>query len=133
MGRPIKTDQDRGVMNTELSEEAQEKIVVSVNEEEKRKDKAVYFQAKKKDQEIVEVVVENLLHPGVFIEGGHGGTDNHKTFCYAHGAKVKMPRERARFIESLKIPDYQYIPDGNGAVKKAIVGYIHRFSCKQAY
>ncbi len=109
--------------------EQEVKEVISVDEKLEQEDRYSFDP----ENEILTGIVYNLENPGVPIDVGFGPTKNPFKATYMHGFQYSIPRKVARFIESRKVPNYEYVPDGSGKVVKKLVGYRNRFSFKQVY
>lgn len=73
----------------------------------------------------------NLEEPGTSAFFCFGKCTDPTKLELNHGEVKEMTRGTVRFIESRQTPIYDWVPDGNGKMKKTLTGWKPRFQCRQ--
>lgn len=81
-------------------------------------------------KEIIKCEFYNLEQPGVAQQFVYGNTSALKKFIFFHGGKYEIPRHVAKWVESRGTPLYEWIPGGDGKLKKEFRGWNPRFSMR---
>ncbi len=86
-------------------------------------------------REICEFEFYNLEEPGLSVKFPYGSTRNKHTFNFFHGAKYRVPRFLAQYLETRSTPiwDWRPDPEGTGRMTKQRMGDKPRFQMRQVY
>lgn len=86
-------------------------------------------------REVLNYEFYNLEEPGLSIKFPYGSTKKKHNFTFFHGAKYRLPRFIAEFMDSRSTPIYDWRPDpeGTGRMTKQLVGHKPRFQMRQVY
>lgn len=95
--------------------------------------KAISDKEKQWLDEVVDFEFYNLEEPGLMNKFPFGTTKNFKVYTLFHGAKYKLPRRVVQHIESRQTPMWKWQPDGQGGMRKQLMGSKPRFQCRQVF
>ncbi len=86
-------------------------------------------------REMGEYEFYNLEEPGLSIKFPYGSTRQKHTFNFFHGAKYRVPRFLAQYLETRSTPiwDWRPDPEGTGKMTKQRMGDKPRFQMRQVY
>jgi len=84
-------------------------------------------------REICEFEFSNLEESNLAVKFPYGNAKAQHNFTFFPGGKYRIPRCVAKWVESRSTPIWEWRPDGNGSLKKKLIGNKPRFQMRETF